>query len=891
MAELPSGIVTFVFSDIEGSTRLLRRLGDEYSKVLDRHDQLLRQAWVEHAGVEVRNEGDGFFVAFALAADAVCACVEAQGLLRAETWPDDGVVRVRMGVHAGLAAPRGADYISYAIHQAARVVGAAHGGQVVVSADAVAEIAGSVPFEIQLLGRYRLRDFDEPVELFQAADDPQEDFGALRAIPAEGHNLIRPLTSYLGREADHAGVRSLLGPGRLVSVVGPGGVGKTRLAVETGLELASQWRDGVWLIELAPVVSGEFVASVVAAALGLATTDQAPLAVLVSQLRSSHTLIILDNCEHVRDAVSALVDLVLRECPEVAMLATSREPLGLGREVVWRLDPLGAEGVALFVERARTANANFAPNAESLAIVERICRRLDGLPLAIELAAAHVGHRNPAEILSGLDKRIGLLRSRRTDLDDRHCSLNALLDWSHELLNEQEGTVFRRLAVFAAGFSIEGAEAAAGWGILDADYVVEAMWALVDKSLLLADVAENQTRYRMLSTVQAYARTQLEQSSELATTALSIGVWLLDVVGPGNARDPRWVRDMRVEIDNVRAVIPILAQPAPELAQQLAYSIAELHDVDMSYTQGVLELDHNLDVLTSATSERLALLAHLGFMYVQQFQPIPERVIAEITSLADLGITEPNWCGGRLRTMMAVDRLHAGDPDAAQRIATKALDDSPTPLERARWLNLLGIVFTHQGALDTAAGYFEQAVAISRQLDDPRLNETSMSNLAEAYLELDNRRLAASSQLGALDVGVQFGLPTPIAFALIVAARLSGADGSWSDAVLLHTIADDIIKRNGIVLFDEDRQLSNDLLARAESALGTAAYAERRNQGRDRSIAEACVLAREHLVRFSSDSTDPTRTMSESHRPDALTTRPEDPTTETIDEAPTNLAP
>ena len=417
------------------------------------------------------------------------------------------------------------------------------------------------------------------------------------------------------------------------------------------------------------------------------------------------------------------------------------------------------------------------------------------------------------------------------------------------------------------------------------------MWALVDKSLLLADVAENQTRYRMLSTVQAYARTQLEQSSELATTALSIGVWLLDVVGPGNARDPRWVRDIRVEIDNVRAVIPILAQPAPELAQQLAYSIAELHDVDMSYTQGVLELDHNLDVLTSATSERLALLAHLGFMYVQQFQPIPERVIAEITSLADLGITEPNWCGGRLRTMMAVDRLHAGDPDAAQRIATKALDDSPTPLERARWLNLLGIVFTHQGALDTAAGYFEQAVAISRQLDDPRLNETSMSNLAEAYLELDNRRLAASSQLGALDVGVQFGLPTPIAFALIVAARLSGADGSWSDAVLLHTIADDIIKRNGIVLFDQDRQLSNDLLARAESALGTAAYAERRNQGRDRSIAEACVLAREHLVRFSSDSTDPTRTMSESHRPDALTTRPEDPTTETIDEAPTNLAP
>ena len=171
--------------------------------------------------------------------------------------------------------------------------------------------------------------------------------------------------------------------------------------------------------------------------------------------------------------------------------------------------------------------------------------------------------------------------------------------------------------------------------------------------------------------MQSYARTQLEQSSELATTALSIGVWLLDVVGPGNARDPRWVREMRVEIDNVRAVIPILAQPAPELAQQLAYSIAELHDVDMSYTQGVLELDHNLDVLTSATSERLALLAHLGFMYVQQFQPIPERVIAEVTSLADLGITEPNWCGGRLRTMMAVDRLHAGDPDAAQRIEPK----------------------------------------------------------------------------------------------------------------------------------------------------------------------------------------------------------------------------
>ena len=274
---LPRGFVTFLFTDIEGSTRLFRQLGDDYVTLLERHHDLLRAVWGSHRGVEVKTEGDSFLVVFETAVDAVEAAVEAQRSIAAEPWPHGVVLRVRMGIHSGLAAPRGGDYIAYSLHQAARVVGAAHGGQVLVS-EPTRAILGVTTASLRSLGRYRIRDFDQPVELFQAVSPGMPDVALRpRATPAMGHNLTEPATRFVGRLDDVAGVTELLEPGTLVSIVGPGGSGKTRLAIQLGLGVADRWSDGVWLAELAAVSAGTPLAGIVADVLGIEVAGRDPL--------------------------------------------------------------------------------------------------------------------------------------------------------------------------------------------------------------------------------------------------------------------------------------------------------------------------------------------------------------------------------------------------------------------------------------------------------------------------------------------------------------------------------------------------------------------------------------------------------------------------------------
>ena len=395
---LPSGTVTFVFTDIEGSTRLIRNLGDSYASALDRHREILREAWRRHDGHEVDTEGDSFFVVFDAPADAIVACADGQLALGAEPWPTGSPLRVRMGVHSGVAIPHERDYVAYAVHQAARVVNTAHGGQIVVSADAANGTELPPHLSLRSLGRFRVRDFDDPVELWQVHGEGLDDtFPALRVLPADRHNLATPLTSILGRNAELDHLRQITRPSKVVTVVGPGGVGKTRLAVEHGLRSLDDWPDGVWFVDLAVLDEGDLVPAAIARALGVRTrADSDALADVVSFLEGKHALLILDNAEHVREATARVVATILESCPGVGIFSTSREPLGLRAETVLRLGPLRWDGpvdspgspqaaVQLFVERAAEAGATRLDNT---AAIEKLCQRLDGLPLAIEMAAA-----------------------------------------------------------------------------------------------------------------------------------------------------------------------------------------------------------------------------------------------------------------------------------------------------------------------------------------------------------------------------------------------------------------------------------------------------------------------------------------------------------------------
>ena len=380
-ASLPSGLVTFVLTDIEGSTRLMRRLGEAYESVLERHRQLLRSAWAMHDGHEVDVEGDGGLIAFAEPLSAVRACAEAQRLLAVEPWGPAVEVRVRMGIHRGLASPRGHNYVALAVHQLARVMACAHGGQVLLTDD----VAEHLPIDDRLwlvpMGHYRIRDFDTPVRLHQLGGPGLAgSFPALRALPADGHNLVRPRTSFVGRDDAVDSVLACIGPRTLVSLVGPGGVGKSRLAVEVGFIAASAWADGVWLVDLAPLAGGELVPAAVATALGVRAGAADPLHEVVEHLRSRSALVVVDNCEHVVDACAEVVTSILA-APAVGVLVTSREPLRIPGEVTWRVPPLpipraggpeaeevASPSVQLFVARG------ICPAIVLIGRRERLCR-------------------------------------------------------------------------------------------------------------------------------------------------------------------------------------------------------------------------------------------------------------------------------------------------------------------------------------------------------------------------------------------------------------------------------------------------------------------------------------------------------------------------------------
>ena len=579
--DVPGGTVTFLFTDIEGSTKLLERLRAKYAELLADHREILRSAFLQWNGHEVDMQGDAFFVSFSRAADAVGCAMAAQRALASHEWPDGVAVRVRMALHTGEPMISDAKYVGIDVHVAARIASAGHGGQVLLSQSTQSLVHGDLPAGATLrdLGPHELKDIRLPQQIFQLdIVGLPTDFPALRTVASPHippHNLPARLTALVGRERELETIREMVlqRETRLLTLTGTGGAGKTRLALEAAVALLAAFRDGVFFVDLSSVAHPHLVASAVAHVLGLQETGADPVLEIVKRfLKSRQVLLVLDNFEHVLPGAADVADLI-ESCPSLKVLATSREPLHLQLERDVPVHPLAVPdlrrpqaaaalgewpSLALFVLRARAAQPDFMLNEGNARSVAEICVRLDGLPLAIELVAARMKVLTPAAILARLDRQLTLLRSGVSDFPGRHRTLEATIDWSYELLTTGEQALFRRLAAFAGGWTLEAAEAVVEVNEMD---VLEGIDALLDKSLLWRGTQPDaESRFGMLETVRAFARQQLEASGERETTCRRHAAHFLSVAERLDSEllGPRQTPSLDVlerELDNIRAAL------------------------------------------------------------------------------------------------------------------------------------------------------------------------------------------------------------------------------------------------------------------------------------------------------------------------------------------------
>jgi predicted ATPase/class 3 adenylate cyclase len=578
MPELPSGTVTFLCTDIEGSTALWERDRQAMFSAVARHIALLDAAIQAHGGIHFKTVGDAVQAAFPTAPEAVAAAVDGQRALLAEDWAAIGPLRVRMALHAGAATPVDGDYLAAPLNRLARLLAAGHGGQILLTEVVERLVAGALPtgVTVSLLGTHRLRDLREPEEVFQVvAPELPDQFPPLLSLPRHLTNLIAPLTDLIGRESEVGSVLRMLDEGtRLVTLTGPGGIGKTRLAMEFGVEALNRYPNGVFFVDLAPLTDPTLVIPTIAATLDVReVVDQPLLKTLSGFLKDRRLLLLLDNFERVVEAAPLVTEL-LGHCPELTVLATSRTRLRVSGEREHAVPPLEvmvpgehsgpeiagpSEAVRLFVERAQAVKEDFALTPDNMTTVSQICSRLDGLPLAIELAAAWIKVLPPAALLSRLEQRLPLLTGGALDLPARQRTMRAAIAWSYDLLAPGAQALFCRLAVFAGGFTLAAAEAVAGTdGEGD---VLDRIGALVEQSLLRQSPGtEDEPRYLMLETVREFGIEKLaEAGDEDATRARHANHFLGLSASMGHGIQISWsldkVKRVAAERDNIRLAL------------------------------------------------------------------------------------------------------------------------------------------------------------------------------------------------------------------------------------------------------------------------------------------------------------------------------------------------
>ena len=692
VSELPTGTVTLLLADVEGSTRLWQTQPGDMSAAVARLDRAVTDLVAAHSGVRPieQGEGDSFVVAFARASDAAACALQLQ---RTPLAP----IRLRIGLHTGEIQLRDeSNYVGPAINRAARLRDLAHGGQTVLSATTGDLLVDTLPADAWMLdlGTHPLRDLPRPERVAQLCHaDLRNDFPPLRAPKTAGlQHLPRQLTSFVGRAAEIDTVRRIIADNRLVTLTGSGGVGKTRLAVRVAEVVAGDFTDGVWYVDLSPITDPDVVPLTVARALGL--PDQAgrsTMDTLTRVVAGRQMLLVLDNCEHLIDACAALTVALLETCPAATILATSREPIRVAGEVAWAVPSLALadEAVALFTDRARLVQPHFVVNEANSATVAEICQRLDGIPLAIELAAARVRALSPTQILDSLHNRFRLLTGGARTAVRRQQTLRASVDWSHALLTEAERVLFRRAAVFSGGFDLEAAQAVCGGTDIESYQTLDQLTLLIDKSLLTAEDSQFGTRYRMLETVRHYALERLGESGEADGVRARHGdhycamATLLDA--PGRSGHQRRVEQIAIEMDNMRAAFTWCRETETDTvrALQLASALQPLW-----LTRAVREGKAWFD----------AALADITENHTEVSPAVRARALAD-------------------RAMLdATQNIHDHVAEAMAALAIARDLDDPALLVRA--LTACGCLAAFDA--ETARPYFDEALGLARALGDDR---------------------------------------------------------------------------------------------------------------------------------------------------------------------------
>ena len=781
--------LTFLFTDIEGSTALLVRLGDGYAQVLADHHRLIRASLAAHGGEEVDTQGDAFFAVFSSPSACIAAAIEMQRAFLSHSWPAGEQVRVRMGVHSGEASRTEAGLVGLSVHRAARVAAVGHGGQTLVSAATAALLGDSMPVGASLkdLGLHRLKDLGPPGQIFQLeADGLATAFPPLRSLdnPKLLNNLPVQVSSFIGREAELSEVGRLIAASRLVTLTGSGGAGKTRLALQLAAGLLDGSGDGVWFVDLAPLQDPELVAVTVANVLGIPVDEGRPAAdTLIDAVGRRSLLVLLDNCEHVIDACAKLADALLRSCPNVVLLATSREPLGIAGEYVHRVPSLdtpaeddttesigNSEAVRLFTDRAAQHGVALAWDERTTPVAGRICRRLDGIPLAIELAAARLRVMPVTELDARLDQRFSLLTGGSRAALPRQQTLLAMVDWSWELLNTAERQVLARLSVFAGGFDLAAAEAVTAGGSIHVDEAVAHLGTLVDKNLVqFNDSGTGPARYRLLETVRQYTARQLERQDpgaapDARTSHRDHYLALAQSAAPQLiAHDQAaWLDLLDVELDNLRAAIAFsLAQPDPASGLQLVTALRVFWKARGHATEGVDSLRALLaaPAAPGATLLRARALAAAAYLLDQTGgYALAEEYCEEALAIA--GSAGDGFLTADLLYVRAYVLLRQGRQDTALPLIEEGLGLARRlgePHLTASLLAVRAFAVDVEGDHAGAARDIAESLSLYRQAGDRLQVGTMVGNLGYAELSLGDLDSARRHLLESLDIARALG--------------------------------------------------------------------------------------------------------------------------------------
>ncbi len=866
-------VTTFLFTDIEGSTRLWELEPQRMRTAMAMHDALIRSAVEDNRGSIVKMTGDGIHAAFDDPIDALTAAVRLQQALIDPQATGGVALNVRCGVHAGASELRDGDYFGGVVNRAARLMSAANGGQVLLSHAVASGAADRLPdgYTLRDLGNVRLRDLAMPEHVYQLVQrELRSDFPALRSLEATPNNLPRQLTSFVGRDADLREVARLLTCTRLLTLTGTGGLGKTRLSLQVAAEAMDGYPDGVWFVELASLRDDALVPQALAAVVGVKEDPGRPvIEALAKFARDRRLLVILDNCEHLVRGCANLAKALLQAGPHVAILASSRESLHIGGETTYAVPALSlpdrdqslapegllqCEAVHLFRERAVAAKPSFELTANNAPSVASICRKLDGIPLALELAAARVRTMSIEAIDERLADRFRLLTAGDRTVEPRHQTLRALIDWSYDLLSDRERVLLRRLGVFAGGWTLDAAEAVGAGDGIDRAELLDVMTGLAEKSLV-APQAETD-RYRLLETVREYALERLAESGEgdaVRERHLAFYVALAEEARPQlfGSRQVAWLARLEAELENLLAADAWCdsAVGGPELGLRLAYAIKPYW-----LNRGLLTLGHRVtdEALRRAPARNVARCRGLTgagqlsyFMgryddarrYLEESLAIAReirdtRTVAAV--LQPLGMA----CLGQGDGATAL--LHLGEGlSLAENLGNKR--------EIAAAMIALAQLYRMQGKPDSAEPLYQKALALARDLQDREVIAIALLNLAMVAVAQGLDERARGLLLDVHAIAAEIGSRAAGQCVLDVCAALAAERAQWDCAARLFGAAEVQAEQTGLRRDPADEAFIAPMLAKSRVAFGNAAFNAAEDAGRALSYEQAMEFARAWL--------------------------------------------